>query len=223
MMTVARADTTLPNGAHLPERCSSDDSPFWRAWHTERDRGGAGFALKHASEHFLLYVSAEKKSLRVLDRRTHARVLENPGTADAVVEDERGNLVGLLALDNSSQTIGRVQLIPTASHPAWISVIDNLHGNSAATLLVGNTLVVASFHRYATGARLFALDIRSGAHLWTADVAQMMVGHSEYMNDVGLTANETLVDMRGFESAGCYFQEFNLATGKRTFSSLPRR
>src|SRR5262249_30909013 len=152
---------------------------------------------------------------------TRARSLELPGTASAIVEDAQHDLIGVLVLDDISPNMDRVKLIPAASQPGWIAVTDKLRGSSATTLLVGNTLVVASFHRYATGARLFALDIRSGAQLWTADVVQMMVGHSEYMNDVGLTATENHVEMRGFESAGCYLQIFELATGKRVFSSLP--
>jgi hypothetical protein len=70
----------------------------------------------------------------------------------------------------------------------------------------------------ASGSRLFAVDFKTGAPRWSADVEQLNVSHSKYLNDVTLSLSGARVTMRGLESGGCYEQTFDAATGRRLTS-----
>jgi hypothetical protein len=87
--------------------------------------------------------------------------------------------------------------------------------DTATTLVVGDKLIVAFYHRIASGASLSAYDINTGALKWKADVHQLNVSHSKYWNDVSLELRYPTVVMRGFEAGGCYEQVFDVATGRR--------
>jgi hypothetical protein len=90
--------------------------------------------------------------------------------------------------------------------------------------IVGGDLVVAAtFHRSASGSRLLALDLSTGALRWRAEVEQLNVPHSKYWNDVTLERRGATIVMRGWEAGGCYVQRFDLATGRRLSSSLRHR
>jgi hypothetical protein len=77
------------------------------------------------------------------------------------------------------------------------------------------------FTRTATGAELIALSRQSGRRIWTAEVRQLNVSHSKYLNDVALELDGDRVIMRGYEAGGCYVQVFDLATGRRLSSTIP--
>jgi hypothetical protein len=107
--------------------------------------------------------------------------------------------------------------------PLWRTNQSNLWGDSAATLVAGDLLVVGVFNRIATGSALLAFDLASGKLRWGADVEQLNVGHSKYFNDVTLELRGETVVMRGYEAAGCYRQTFDLKTGKRLSAQMPSR
>jgi hypothetical protein len=129
----------------------------------------------------------------------------------ALVESPSGKLVGVLALRDAG-----VMLHTPDGKEAWRahSLLER-GADSAATLVVGDKLIVASFHRIATGSSLHAYDLKSGALKWKADVHQLNVGHSQYWNDVSLELRYPNVVMRGFEAGGCYEQTFDVGSGRR--------
>ena len=228
--STAHADTSVAADAAAapPARCTYEDGPFWRAYHALTDDEHRKLApfdeLRDVSAHYLLYAWALKPSdvrgSRVLDRRTHALVRAFDLGVEALVEDRAGALLGVLALQR-----GQLVLIDArTSKPRWrVAAPAGVRDESFRALVDGDRLILANYHRYATGSTLFALDLGSGALRWTAEVEQMNVAHSEYFNDVALERRGATVVMRGFEAAGCYVQTFDLASGRRLSSAMQRR
>jgi hypothetical protein len=221
--SVAGADTSVaPDRSIIPADCDNQQGPFWRArremrdgWHPGRVRLDG---LRDVSATHALYTPPTRGlgAAHVFDRVTGSDAIFTAGVA--LVEDRAGVLLGVLAIDKG------LALVETGGKQRWLvpSSATRL-GESLHTRVDGDRLVVASFDREVSGARLFALDLRSGALQWTADVEQMNVRHSAYANDVGLEVSDGVVVMRGFEAAGCYVQRFDAATGRRLSSVIRRQ
>lgn len=226
--SAARADTSVaPDGAAAPPaRCTYEDGPFWRAYQALTDDDRKKLLpyeeYRDASARYLLgsRSTASPRSTRVLDKRTHRVVRTFDVHALGLVEDRAGALVGVLTLDRR-----QIALIDAGTgKPRWrVTAPAGVRDESFSALVDGDRLILANYHRYATGASLTALDLGSGALRWSADVEQMNVGHSEYFNDVALEARGATVVMRGYEAAGCYVQSFDLASGRRLSSVMQRR
>jgi hypothetical protein len=154
--------------------------------------------------------------------RTRDPLLESTRAAARVV-DARGRTIGLLRLERlASGTTVTALVDPTTQATRWR--VDGLHtgDESAAVLVSDGQLVVASFHFASSGSRLFALDLASGTPRWLAEVVQMNVPHSEYMNDVTLERDGDVIVMRGYEAGGGYEQRFDWRTGQRLSSTIAR-
>jgi len=154
--------------------------------------------------------------------RTRDPVLQ-AARAAARVTDADGRTVGLLRLERLASGTTVTALVDAKSGAQrWR--VDGLHtGHDAAAVLVGDgQLVVATFHPFASGSRLFALDLAKGTPRWIGDVVQLNVPHSEYFNDVTLEREGDVVVMRGWESGGCTEQRFDWRTGRR-LSATTRR
>ena len=134
--------------------------------------------------------------------------------AAALVEDATGALVGLLSVDEKARELRLID--PQSGAIRWRHDQGKAFWNDSATAqLLGDTLYLATFPRISSGAQLQALDWKTGATRWVADVVQMNVAHSEYFNDVALELRGGAIAMRGFEAGGCYLQVFDQVTGKR--------
>jgi hypothetical protein len=143
--------------------------------------------------------------------------------AAARVVDGDGRTIGLLRLERlASGTTVTALVDPSTLAQRWR--VDGLHGgdDGAAVLTGDGQLVVATFHPFSTGSRLFALDLATGTPRWIADVAQLNVAHSEYFNDVTLERDGDVVVLRGWESGGCTEQRFDWRTGRRLSSTIRR-
>jgi hypothetical protein len=183
-----------------------------------------GLYLKQATGcNHLLFTAAFENPKRavVVQRDTGKTVATLPLAGAAIVEDEGGKLLGILALKEVSPGQLRLQLYAPSGAPRWTTppVLDDF-GDSASVLVAGELLILAHFHRIATGSSLWALDLLSGKLRWRADVQQLEVDHSKYWNDVSLERQGNTLFLRGFEAAGCYLQTFDLATGRRISSQL---
>ena len=221
LSTVARADTSvaLPAADFDAKKCSMNDGPFRRAWDSEPVRRLPGFHLMQApGRHHVLFGDGSRNAFRsvAIDVRTDKQVLALPAENAALVEDAAGELFGLLEIRRERPSTLQLTMHGGAR---WTARADGW-GDSATTLVAGDLLVIALYHRIATGAQLIALDLRTGARRWTADVAQMNVAHSKYFNDVALERRGEVIVMRGYEAAGCYEQRFELGSGRRLWSSL---
>jgi hypothetical protein len=221
LSTVARADTSvaLPGADFDPKKCSMNDSPYRRAWESRRFGGIPPLRLMQApGRHHILVSDGTRNVMEsvAIDQRTGARVMQIPVENAALVEDAAGELVGMLEIRREAPSTLRLTM---HGGGRWTARTDGW-GDSATTLVAGDLLVVALFHRIATGASLIALDLHTGERRWTADVVQMRVGHSKYFNDVSLERRGDAIVMRGFEAFGCYEQRFELGTGRRLSSSL---
>ena len=95
------------------------------------------------------------------------------------------SLSGVAAADTTS---------PTASSRDWLASCDPNEGpkldralqKGIATVDAGRLELIARYSPIASGASLQAVDIKSGATRWTADVVQLSVAHSQYWNEVTL-------------------------------------
>jgi hypothetical protein len=90
------------------------------------------------------------------------------------------------------------------------------------TLLHGNLLFFSNYHPIASGATLYCYDLIEEKLVWTGDVKQPMVSHSEYYNKVTLSMYMDKIIMEGNEASCNYLQIFDAKTGKRLayFSDL---
>jgi hypothetical protein len=229
---VAHADATVaaPPTADPLARCTMQDGPIRRAWASKLDEkaraaGGPSVSLSAIGRRHLLLTSwwSDKPPRTVILRAGELeRVATLEGTrAPGLVEDEGGALIGVLAIDGLKNRDEQLRLLALDGTTRWTSPPLPLAGaDSVVVAATGDLLVVATFHRIATGSSLFALDRKSGALRWRADVEQLGVGHSKYWNDVALAVEEGRVVMRGFEAAGCYEQTFDVATGRRLSSRI---
>lgn len=227
LSSTARADTSVAADGAIapPARCTYEDGPFWRGYQAltadDRNKVAPYDEYRDASARYLLYSrSITPRYTHVLDKRTHAVVRTFDVQAVALVEDRAGALVGVLTLERRQLAL----IDATSGQRRWrVAAPPAVRDESFSALVDGDRLILANYHRYATGATLFALDLGSGALHWTADVEQMNVAHSEYFNDVALERRGAAVVMRGFEAAGCYVQSFDLASGRRLSSVMQRR
>jgi len=196
---------------------------------------GVGMWLAQAAGRRHLLFSAGTVAIAT----SRARVVERSGgkvvmTLDghvptALVEDETGKLLGLLSINAENRPEIHGERVPdftfydVKGKRLWSTRQSSAReGDSATVLVTGELMIVASFHRIATGSQLAAFDIKSGAPRWTADVLQLSVDHSKYWNDVSLAQRGQTVVMRGYESGGCYEQTFDIATGKRLSAVMPK-
>jgi hypothetical protein len=222
---VARADNTVPGETAGPApRCDFRESRYFRDLdRPEVARARArvrDFSFQQRSEHFLLFTS------RLSERSRRSVVLDADGQpaaelaaeVAAIVESPDGGLDGLLAIDRERHEL---LFFERAGRLRWRSPRDErIWTDSATVARDGDRLYVALFHRNATGSMLIAVDARSGARLWTADVEQLMVSHSKYFNDVVVERRGAELILRGTESGGCYLQRFDAATGRRLSSKI---
>lgn len=205
-------------------RCSMEDGPSRRAWSSPAVQKWHLPDLSPSDvtpHHVLLHdgIWSKKPKAAVVDRAAGKIVHRLDDRGDALVERPDGSVLGILAVDDDHHEL---RLRDTGGKLLWRRPIPNLWGNSAAVLLDGERLVIAPFHRIATGSALLAVDVHTGTPIWIADVLQLRVPHSKYYNDVSLARVGGEIVMRGFEAGGCYLQIFDAATGKRTFARMPR-
>jgi hypothetical protein len=96
-------------------------------------------------------------------------------------------------------------------------------GSSAADYLQNviyeDRVIVALFSPIASGCGLVCINIYSGEIVWRAEVVQLMIPHSQYSNDVFLNIIGDKVILAAQEAGGAYIQVFDVATGKRLFST----
>lgn len=209
-----------------PARCTHDQVPYLRDSRTESLTRLApkGLYLRQAAgrRHLLFATSfgTPKRSV-VVERESGKTVMTLPLQDTALVEDPSGTLLYVLALEESGPGRRRLQLHAPDGGPRWkqAPVVEEL-GDSASVLVADELLIVAHFHRIATGANLHAFDLQTGTPRWRADVQHLQVAHSKYWNDVTIERAGSTLILRGMEAGGCYLQTFELATGRRLSSQL---
>jgi hypothetical protein len=219
---VAAGDASVgPNAAPRGE-CDWEKGPFWIARNDpalQKIRDRLKLELVHATARHALYSRTQHGGLHqhesvVIDRASGRELARFYGTASALVENAAGEVVALVGIDFES---GELSLLEPTGAVRWRHPQERWD-DSAAAVLDGERLIVARFHRFATGSRLFAFDFKTGAPRWKGDVEQLNVSHSEYFNDVELALANGQVTMHGLEAGGCYVQTFDAVSGRRIAS-----
>jgi hypothetical protein len=218
---VAPACAAGHRGPVVPRRCSFDQSPLARD--TERlTRQGVlrrnRDQLLHATRGHLLVLDPESppgRRVRVLQRPGY-RVQHTLDWAEALVEDDSGRLLGLLGMAFTHGT-PRVTFFELDGRGRWgIEGLGIPVDERAATLVHGGQLVVAIHGRGVSYAVLASFDLGSGTLRWQAPV-RTRGSHDQrgpYDHHVTIERRGSSVVVRGFESAGCYVQAFDLETGR---------
>lgn len=209
-----------------PAQCTHEHAPYWRDSRSEAliRLAPKGLYLKQAAgrRHLLFSTSfgTPKRSV-VIERESGKTVVTLPFQDTALVEDPSGKLLYVLVLEEMGPGKRRLQLYTPAGTPRWQQAPGlEEFGDSASVLVADDLLIVAHFHRIATGSHLHAFDLQTGAPRWQADVQQLRIAHSKYWNDVSIErAGSTLV-LRGLEAGGCHLQTFELTTGRRLSSQI---
>ncbi|HZS37618.1 MAG TPA: hypothetical protein VFF06_12365 [Polyangia bacterium] len=225
----ARADATVPaEAAAEPLRCSYEDVGYFRDVQSDRVKRAQALAgpelyFEQASAHHVLF--ADRSSSRrlgravLIDLDTHQKQEIDAG-AVAFVEDAAGSVIAIVAFERSN---GALYLLDGTGRARWaVASYDRYYGDDLAVAIAGSQLIVAGFHRIATGSNLRSFDLATGRPLWTADVEQVNASHSKYYNDVTVEARGGRIILRGVEAYGCYVQVFDAATGRRLSSRMKR-
>jgi hypothetical protein len=202
--------------------CGFDDGPFAR----RRREGGGDFvkgpsgsalAVTEVTAHHLVAITPPESSsaAMVFDRAGHE--LAESDAPGMVVEDATGRFAGYLFLDMMR---GRLRLFDEKQRRVWDRPFAGAERrpNTGAAVTVGDVVLVALYSRIASGSSLLAYDRASGAPRWVADVEQLGVPHSQYLNDVTLEVRGGRAILRGYEMGGCYLQIFDVSTGRRLLS-----
>lgn len=145
------------------------------------------------------------KVLEVVEHALAPAVREDGGLEGLVVR--RGKTLALL--DDKGATKWTAKVAP--------------FGEAGRAVVVGDTLVLAVHSPIASGCALLGLHRTTGAVLYQADVLELPIAHSAYLNDVDLEIRGKLVRLSGREAGIRYEQLFDAATGKRLFAEARLR
>ncbi|KQC14345.1 MAG: hypothetical protein APR63_05770 [Desulfuromonas sp. SDB] len=94
------------------------------------------------------------------------------------------------------------------------------YGKYLKVILDGSNLYIAIYHPISTGSGLVCLDAKTGEEIWRGEGVQLMIGHSQYMNEVYINLIDDKIVMVGDEAGGSYIQVFDAQTGERQFYNL---
>lgn len=142
------------------------------------------------------------------------RVVEH-ALAPALRED--GALEGLVVRRGKT-----LALLDEKGATRWTAKIDP-YGETGHAVVVGDTLVLAIHSPISSGCSVVGLHRTTGAVLYQADVLQLPIAHSAYLNDVDLEVRGKTVRLSGHEAGIRYEQLFDVATGKRLFAEARLR
>ena len=157
---------------------------------------------------------------------TNNRVKCAPQTAVGLIRNEADEAVqGWLAV--SSRTVNGTEMYDLNASlddgKSWVITLGINPVDSAETLVLGNTLYVATYNRLTSGAKLVALEANTGRKKWTADVLRLdIVGNDRYTNKVFLSLFEDKLILEGNETAGNYIQIFDKDSGRRRFGDTDK-
>lgn len=150
---------------------------------------------------------------------TSGKVTKASLITSGIITDDRGNLSGLMSL-NEDTGIFSLYSKDGKTKKLEYKFPSKIWCESTEVVVYENILVLAYYCRISTGSSLIALDINTGKLLWTGDVLQLMIPHSEYYNEVKLSLYKDKVIMHGIESGGTYLQIFDVKSGKRLFDDM---
>lgn len=208
-----------------PASCSQEQVGWFRDSQSEAVKRltPKGLYYKQGTARHLLFAStfSSKKHAEIVER-DGGKTVASAATQDAaIVEDEAGKLLGMVIIGERRDGKCELQLQSPQGQARWKAPVSiDGFGDSASIVVAGELLVVAHFHRIATGSSLTALELTTGAIKWKADVQQLQIAHSKYWNDVTLTRAGNILTLRGVEAGGCHLQTFDLATGRRLSAQL---
>jgi outer membrane protein assembly factor BamB len=207
-------------------RCPAVDGPATRAEHSLlglswKKVAPADLYARDVTNHHILYApmwhDGTRRSLLV-DAISGRVILSVAEQGVAIVEDPAGRALGVLALPPDRNEVALLD--PATGARRWAIPADVGGATNASVALAGDTLLIALYHRIATGSALLAVDVRTGARRWVGDVAQLEIAHSKYLNDVSITVQGRDAILLGLEAGGCHLQVFDVATGRRRLAVL---
>jgi len=91
----------------------------------------------------------------------------------------------------------------------------------AESVIVGNTLVIATYNRRSPNAQLLAIDLESKKIVWDGEVSNFGgTASNSYYNVIWLGAYEDKIILEGYEQKGKYLQILDANTGKQLWKSF---
>ncbi|MBI3156654.1 MAG: hypothetical protein HYZ20_14775 [Burkholderiales bacterium] len=181
------------------------------------DPKGVSFAIRASDERFVVFGTGpffhsgvrRGAIVRLSDGAVVTRVEDE--LAAAVVRDD-GSLEGALVATpelRMYEPSGALRFKVPSPAP---------HDESASAIARGGRLYLDVYPSISSGSALVALDAKTGATAWRADVEMLPIGHSEYFNEVRLSFDGDRLSLSGEESSLTTFQMFALADGTRALA-----
>ena len=93
-------------------------------------------------------------------------------------------------------------------------------GKKMHVLLDANKIIIAIYSPIASGCDLVCVDLQTGREIWHAEVKQLMVEHSQYLNNIYLDKIDNRIVLVGNEIGGAYVQVFDIVTGENLFTKI---
>lgn len=91
----------------------------------------------------------------------------------------------------------------------------------AESLIIDNTLVIATYNRRSPNAKLLAIDLNTKQIIWDGEVSNFGgTASNSYYNVIWLGAYEDKIILEGYEQKGKYLQIFDVKTGKQLWKSF---
>jgi outer membrane protein assembly factor BamB len=174
----------------------------------------AGGSIVDVSERYALYgnIFFGPRTSTIV-RLSDGKAFSVADQVSAFVERADGSLEGFVV------AAPELRMLETTGAVRWKATKPKHWGESASAIARDGKLYVDVYSSASSGSSLDAYDLTTGAHLWTADVEQLPIAHSEYFNDVKLSfLGPDRILLRGDESSVVTTQAFNLTDGKRAWA-----
>ncbi len=196
-----KARQTIPHTLFTPVKDKDDFKTPYLFYFTHTDR-------------FVAFTSLNSKSIHktiVIDLKD-GKTLPIEATISGVIRsDNEIAFKGYLLRDETAKTV-KISM-PGSS---WALRDNNVAKLVAETVVSDSLLIMARYHQSGPGISLVAFNAQSGKPVWNAEVLQA----TGIPSQIFLSMYKNRVMMEVAQPGGKYLEVFDLANGKRVFSTL---
>jgi hypothetical protein len=181
------------------------------------DPKGTSFTIRSVDDRYALFAAGPffltgARRAAVVRLSDGAIIAKVEDAAAAIVERDDGSVSGLLVVQPE------LRMLEIDGTLRWKAPSPSPHDEAASALARGGRVFVDVYPPISSGSTLVALDEKTGATAWKADVQMLPIAHSEYFNEARLSFFERRIALRGDESSVWTYQLFDEIDGKRALA-----